>query len=105
LEQVRHSTARRVKLVLTGLVVVLMLLISALSCDSSFHQSLHSGPCHSGHGCVLCLFLHGQVDSVDTSAVQNFFFTRSIVFLPAPVNLEISGLDLRLSPTRGPPSC
>jgi hypothetical protein len=105
LEPNRHSTARLGKSVLAGLLAAFILLVNTFACDSAFHKHLHADPGHSGHNCALCLFLHGQVDSADVAIIKDFFVASMTACQPATDTFGNSSLDLRLSPSRAPPSC
>jgi hypothetical protein len=105
LERNRHSTMRLAKSSLAGLLAVLILLVSALACNSTFHQCLHADACHSDHHCALCLFLHGQIDAADVAPIQDSMAASLVASQPVMDSFEISSLDLRLSPSRAPPSC
>ena len=105
LERDRHSIMRVAKSGLAGALAVWILLVGALACNSTFHQCLHADSCHSDHNCALCLFLHGQVDAADVAPIRGSMTASLEASQPVMESFEISSLDLRLSPSRAPPSC
>jgi hypothetical protein len=70
---------------------------------SVFHQQLHTEAAHASHGCVLCLFLQGQIDSPNTVPIHGAFVFGGVLTQFTSKTLELLGADRRLSPSRGPP--
>jgi hypothetical protein len=74
-----------------------------LAADSPLHRSFHRHDAAGDSGCVLCLFLHGQVNAVSVAtalAVFTFSFLGAIILADSPVRRESDHL---LPPGRAPP--
>jgi hypothetical protein len=84
------------------LLAVLVLLAAVLSSSPLLHEHLHHGTA-AGHGCVICLFAHGQ-SNTPTVLVALVVFVAAFLFLQPPLNAAVlSSVDLRLAPGRAPP--
>ena len=88
---------------LGGLLAVLLLVATTLSVNHALHQSLHQDGAGSGHLCLACSLVKGQV-----SLAAVALFVAVLVFCclwgVRPVGVSLSpGRDYRVSPSRAPP--
>jgi hypothetical protein len=92
-----------VKSALAGLLVLLLLAVSALTASPSLHHFLHHDSNESDHSCLVTIFAKGQVGMADVVPVVAFI---SLVFLCVIDMVQTAPLpffDYRLSPSRAPP--
>ena len=91
------------KAALAGLLVLLLLFVSALTVCPSLHHLLHHDSNDSDHCCLVTAFAKGQVGMADVVPVVAFI---SLVFLCVIDMVQTAPLpffDYRLSPSRAPP--
>jgi len=91
------------KAALAGLLVLLLLFVSALSVCPSLHHLLHHDSNDSDHCCLVTAFAKGQVGTADVVPVVAFI---SLVFLCGTSLVKTAppaSFDYRLSPSRAPP--
>jgi hypothetical protein len=96
---VKHSGKAALAVLLIG---VFSLLTVAAPC-ASLHHRLHEDGCDSGHACVLCMMIQGQMDCAAPAPVLDSFVSVLTGLTPAIFSAGIPQIDLRLSPSRAPP--
>lgn len=79
------------------------LLLQAMVALPGLHQLIHSDASISGHECAVTLFAHGQVNASDT-AVPVIQSAPPAVFTQSWREAGFVSTDVRLLPSRGPPS-
>ena len=88
---------------LGGMLALLLLVATICSVNHALHQSLHQDGAGSGHLCLACSLVKGQV-----SLAAVALFVAVLVFCclwgVRPVGVSLSpGRDYRVSPCRAPP--
>lgn len=88
----------------SGLLVALVLLLNAMAASPALHELIHQDAGKADHECVVTLFAHGHVDSVDGAVpvavpAAGIETTASIIFSVPGTPIE------NLPPGRAPPAC
>ena len=90
------------KSLFVGLLIGMVLFMTALASSESLHKLVHHDADEAGHECAATLFAHGQVDS-PVVAVAAIIPVAPVDFLPLTSVSVFSALVETLPPGRGPP--
>jgi hypothetical protein len=101
--RVKHLFSTLGKPAFSGLLVALVLLLNAMAASPALHERIHHDAGKADHECVVTLFAHGHVDSVDCAVpvavpAAGIETTASIIFSVPGTALE------NLPPGRAPPA-
>ena len=91
------------KAALAGMLVGLLLWLATLAATSAFHQSLHADAGTGSHHCLICVFVHGQVDTTGVGGLSVLFIALCVGLVPMARSVMLTSIDLRLAPSRAPP--
>jgi hypothetical protein len=99
-----HRQLSAASQILAGMLAVALLVLELLAADGDFHCSLHKNRQTTSAGCVLCMFVQGQVDLAQPAPVIPAAI-RS-VFEIAPRFESITGAHFTYlaAPSRAPPA-
>jgi len=92
------------KSALAGLLVVVLLFAAILAANPFHRQLFHGGTAADSHLCIVCLFASGQVNSADVAPLLAVLVSCFLGLTVLVETVVLSGIDLRLSPSRAPPS-
>jgi hypothetical protein len=89
---------------LAAFLAFLLLLSGLLAANPALHKRFHSDVAGDTKLCVVCLLAQGQVNSAELAPVLSAF-AFALLFLVLPFRApRYAAIDLRISPSRGPPS-
>ena len=84
--------------------VLVLLALAFLAANAPLHQALMHHSTNGANGCVVCLFVHGQVALTDIRPVLEPMPPDLFVGMPAAVTAVRWDIGLFLPPGRAPPS-
>jgi len=87
------------------LLAALILFLSVAGASPALHQLIHADASAVNHNCAVTLFAKGQISSDAPAPIHVSFEPRPTVRNPAESIAGNSGIDVRLTPSRAPPSC
>ncbi|MDH7501756.1 MAG: hypothetical protein QHJ82_03445 [Verrucomicrobiota bacterium] len=98
-----RKVIRTLRPVMAACMVLVLLALALLSANAPLHRALIHHSANGGNGCVVCLFVHGQVALTDIKPVlepapPDLFVWLSALTTEAPWNV-----GLFLPPGRAPP--
>jgi hypothetical protein len=94
---------RTSKVVLSTVLVLLMLALSALATCPALHHALHpDSDCHDHH-CLVTVFASGQLSGVEVTSVIVFIAASLFCSLLLPAAPSRSLFDYCFAPSRAPP--
>jgi hypothetical protein len=89
---------------LAGVMAVTIFLVEMLCVDGEFHRSLHHSSTGGTSSCVLCLFVHGQVNLSDTTPIAPGAIHFPFQAAPRIESVAMPDLSYLASLGRAPPS-
>jgi hypothetical protein len=104
LEQNKFGFRRLAKPALGGLLVLLLLLLSALAASPTLHQRLHADSSGPDHNCVITFFAKGQISQAPAALILTAFVSLVGAIALLAENLLLPSADYRFSASRAPPS-
>ena len=104
LEQNKFGFQKVAKPALGGLLVLLLLLLSALSASPTLHQKLHADAGATDHSCVITLFAKGQITPAPAALILAAFVSLAGAIALLAETLLLPSADYRFSASRAPPS-
>ena len=87
------------------LLAALILFLSVAGASPALHKLIHADASAVNHNCAVTLFAKGQISSDAPAQIYAFFDPRPTVRNPVESTVGNSVIDIRLTPSRAPPSC
>jgi len=89
--------------VMAASMILVLLAVAFLAANAPLHHALMHDSANGGNGCVVCLFVHGQVALTDVRPVLEPTPPNLFVGLPAVAAAVSWDVGLFLPPGRAPP--
>ena len=93
------------RLALSGLLIAVVVGLSALSSARFLHELVHPDADAPSHTCVIGTFASGHVESAGPVPVLPIPSPSSIPSVSLPSAAPLTEVDHRLGPSRAPPAC